>query len=185
MAGRIGEVIMADYNKVLLLGRLAQDPELRHIPSGSAVTDLRLATSRKYTTKEGDRREETLYIDITVWNRQAENCCEYLRKGSAVFVEGSLRMDTWTDKASGENRSKIKVDAERVQFLDSRRGEDAGSADDEGQGQSPGPGASRGRHAGSGNGHSRPGPSQSAPAAPASARRPAPGESGSAEDIPF
>ena len=68
--------------------------------------------------KDGERREETLYIDVTVWDRQAENCCQYLRKGSGVHVEGHLKMDTWDDKTTGETRSKIKVLAERVQFLD-------------------------------------------------------------------
>ncbi len=115
---------MADLNKVFLLGRLTQDPELRYTPNGAAVTDLRLATSRTFTTKDGDRREEPLYIDVTVWNRQAENCCQYLAKGRQVHVEGYLKMDSWDDKSTGEKRSKIKVEAERVQFLDSGRRED-------------------------------------------------------------
>src|SRR4051812_1048967 len=122
---------MADLNKVFLMGRLTFDPELRYTPSGSAVTDLRMATSRTWTSKDGDRKEETLFIDVTVWDRQAENCCQYLRKGSGIHVEGSLKMDTWDDKTTGEKRSKIRVNAERVQFLD-RRPEGAGSTDDEG-----------------------------------------------------
>ena len=78
---------------------------------------------------DGERREETLFIDVTVWDRQAENCCQYLSKGSSIHVEGSLKMDSWEDKTTGEKRSKIRVTAERVQFLDSRRGEggDGGS----------------------------------------------------------
>ena len=116
---------MADLNKVFLMGRLTYDPELRYTPSGSAVTDLRMATSRTWTSKEGDRKEETLYIDVTVWDRQAENCCQYLKKGSGIHVEGYLKMDTWDDKTTGEKRSKIKVQAERVQFLD-RRGDAGG-----------------------------------------------------------
>jgi single-strand DNA-binding protein len=121
---------MADLNKVFLMGRLTFDPELRYTPSGSAVTDLRMATSRTWTGKDGDRKEETLFIDVTVWDRQAENCCQYLRKGSAVHIEGSLKMDTWDDKTTGEKRSKIRVQAERVQFLDRRT--DAGGMDSEG-----------------------------------------------------
>ena len=92
---------MADLNKVFLMGRLTLDPELRYTPSGSAVTDLRMATSRTWTGKDGDRKEETLFIDVTVWDRQAENCCQYLKKGSGIHVEGSLKMDTWDDKTTG------------------------------------------------------------------------------------
>jgi single-strand DNA-binding protein len=123
---------MADLNRVFLMGRLTFDPELRYTPSGSAVTDLRMATSRSWTGKEGDRKEETLYIDVTVWDRQAETCCQYLKKGSGIHVEGSLKMDTWDDKTTGEKRSKIKVQAERVQFLD-RRGDAGGGGSEEGQ----------------------------------------------------
>lgn len=127
---------MADLNKVFLMGRLTADPELRYTPSGSAVTDLRLATSRSWTGKDGERREETLFIDVTVWDRQAENCCQYLKKGRSVHVEGSLKMESWDDKNTGEKRSKVKVQAERVQFLDRREdgpggGGQAASHDDE------------------------------------------------------
>src|SRR4051812_31977240 len=118
---------MADLNKVFLIGRLTHDPELRYTPNGAAVSDLRLATSRQYTTKDGTTQKDTLYIDVTVWNRQAENCCQYLKKGRAVHIEGYLKMDTWDDRTTGEKRSKVKVEAERVQFLDSRRDEAGGS----------------------------------------------------------
>ena len=111
---------MADLNKVFLMGRLTFDPELRRTAGGIAVSDLRLATSRSWTGKDGERKEETLFIDVQVWDRQAENCCQYLRKGSGVHVEGSLKMDTWDDKTTGEKRTKIKVHADRVQFLDRR-----------------------------------------------------------------
>jgi single-strand DNA-binding protein len=111
---------MADLNKVFLMGRLTFDPELRRTANGIAVSDLRLATSRSWMGKDGERKEETLFIDVQVWDRQAENCCQYLRKGSAIHVEGSLKMDTWDDKNTGEKRTKIKVNAERVQFLDRR-----------------------------------------------------------------
>src|SRR4051794_32294922 len=120
---------MADLNKVFLMGRLTFDPELRYTPSGSAVTDLRMATSRTWTSKDGDRKEDTLFIDVTVWERQAENCCQYLKKGSGIHVEGSLKMDTWDDKTTGEKRSKITVVADRVQFLD--RKSDGGASGDE------------------------------------------------------
>ena len=117
---------MADLNKVFLMGRLTFDPELRRTPSGTAVAELRMATSRSWPGRDGERREETLFIDVTVWDRQAENCCQYLRKGSAIHVEGSLKMDTWDDKTTGEKRSKIRVQADRVQFLDGRRGDAGG-----------------------------------------------------------
>ena len=116
---------MADLNKVFLMGRLTFDPELRYAPSGSAVSELRLAINRVWTGRDGDRKEEVLFIDVTVWDRQAENCCQYLKKGSQVHIEGALKMDTWDDKTTGEKRSKIKVQAERVQFLD-RRGDAGG-----------------------------------------------------------
>ena len=119
---------MADLNKVFLMGNLTFDPELRRTPSGTAVSELRLATTRSWTGREGERREETLFIDVTVWDRQAETCCQYLRKGSPVHVEGSLKMDTWDDKTTGEKRSKVKVQAERVQFLERRDSSAAGAS---------------------------------------------------------
>ena len=120
---------MADLNKVFLMGRLTFDPELRRTPSGTAVTELRMATTRTWSGRDGERREETLFIDVTVWDRQAENCCQFLRKGSSIHVEGSLKMDTWDDKTTGEKRSKIRVQADRVQFLDSRRSDSGGGGD--------------------------------------------------------
>ncbi len=117
---------MADLNKVFLMGRLTADPVLRRTPNGSAVTDLRLATSRSWAGRDGERHEEKLFIDVTVWERQAETCCQYLKKGRAVHVEGYLKMETWPDKDTGQQRSKIKVQAERVQFLDSQRSESSG-----------------------------------------------------------
>lgn len=109
---------MADLNKVYLIGRLTFDPELRHTAGGVAVADLRLATSRTWLNKAGEKQEDTLYVDVTTWNRTAEACCQYLAKGSQVHVEGYLKLEQWEDKTSGEKRSKIKVESERVQFLD-------------------------------------------------------------------
>jgi single-strand DNA-binding protein len=119
---------MADLNKVFLMGRLTFDPELRRTTGGTAVSELRMATTRSWAGRDGERREETLFIDVTVWDRQAENCCQFLRKGSSVHVEGSLKMDTWDDKTTGEKRSKIRIHADRVQFLDGRRGDAGGGA---------------------------------------------------------
>ncbi len=123
---------MADLNKVFLMGRLTFDPELRRSTNGTAVTDLRLATTRSWAGRDGERKEETLFIDVTVWDRQAENCCQFLKKGRLVHIEGYLKTDSWPDKTTGEKRTKIKVQAERVQFLDSRRGDGSdGMGDDE------------------------------------------------------
>ena len=117
---------MADLNRVFLMGRLTFDPELRRIPSGTAVVTLRMATSRSWKGNDGAKREETLFVDVEVWDRQAETACEYLRKGSSIHVEGSLKMDTWDDKTTGEKRSKIRVHADRVQFLDRREASQGG-----------------------------------------------------------
>ncbi len=117
---------MADLNKVFLIGRLTFDPELRRTATGTAVTELRMATTRKWQGRDGESREETLFIDVTVWDRQAETCCQFLRKGSSIHVEGSLKTDTWDDKTTGEKRSKIRLTAERVQFLDSRKSDSGG-----------------------------------------------------------
>jgi single-strand DNA-binding protein len=179
---------MADLNKVFLIGRLTHDPELRYTPSGAPVSDLRLATSRVYTTKEGDRREDTLYIDISVWNRQAENCCQYLKKGSQIHVEGHLKMDSWEDRTSGEKRTKIRVEGERVQFLDTRRGGEDSGAPPRSDVEYDEPPARRAPPAGGGGGgEPRGGPNGSGPRPYAPPpRRPAPGQDEQAdEDIPF
>ncbi len=113
---------MAQLNKVFLMGNLTRDPELRRIASGTAVDRPRAGDQPiVYTGKDGEKREEVTFIDVTVWDRQAETCCQYLKKGRAVHVEGFLKMDTWDDKTTGEKRSKLKVQADRVQFLDRKR----------------------------------------------------------------
>ncbi len=181
---------MADLNKVFLMGRLTFDPELRYTPNGAAVVDLRLATSRSWTGKDGERREDTLYIDVTVWNRQAETCSQYLKKGRTIHVEGYLRSESWEDKTTGEKRSKIKVEAERVQFLDSRHDAGGGAADADSappQAREVPPPRRAGGMAqdsrGPGNGPAR-GPYP--PSSPPPSRRPAPAEpEGEDEDIPF
>ena len=108
---------MPDVNKVFLAGRLTRDPELRYLPSGVPVCKLGLAVSRFYKTKDGEKREETLFINVTTWNKSAEYCNEYLRKGRPVMVEGQLRSNDFEDK-SGQKRTVIEITAERVQQLD-------------------------------------------------------------------
>lgn len=111
---------MASYNKVLLMGNLTKDPELRYTPSGTAVANLRLAVNRKYRTKEQELKEEVCFITAVVWNKQAETCNQYLHKGSSVFVEGRLQSRSWEDN-TGAKRSVIEVRAERVQFMGAPR----------------------------------------------------------------
>lgn len=111
---------MASLNKVLLVGNLTRDPEVRYIPSGTAVAELGLAVSEKFKNREGQEVESTVFVDVVVWARQAETCGEYLSKGSPVLIEGRLQLDQWESK-EGEKRSKIRVRAERVQFLGSPR----------------------------------------------------------------
>src|SRR5436190_13857643 len=122
---------MASFNKVILLGNLTRDPEVRYTPKGSAVCDLGIAVNRVYTTDSGERREEVTYVDVVLWARLAEIAGEYLKKGRAVFIEGRLQMDTWEDKQTGQKRSRIKVVGENMQFVDSRRD---GGGDEEGGG---------------------------------------------------
>ena len=133
---------MASYNKVLLLGNLTRDPEVRYTPKGTAVTDLGIAVNRQYTLDTGEKREEVTFVDVTFWGRTAEVAAEYLRKGRSVFIEGRLQLDTWDDKQTGQKRSKLKVMGEAMQMLGSRpSGAGGGEESDE---------ASRGRASGAG-----------------------------------
>jgi single-strand DNA-binding protein len=113
---------MASFNKVLLLGNLTRDPEVRYTPKGSAVCDLGIAVNRSYTTDAGEKREEATFVDVTLWGRTAEVAGEYLRKGRPVFIEGRLQLDSWDDKQTGQKRSKLKVIGETMQLLASARG---------------------------------------------------------------
>ena len=113
---------MASYNKVLLMGNLTRDPEVRYTPKGTALANLGIAVNRVWTTESGEQKEEVTFVDIEVWGRQAETAGQYLSKGRPVFVEGRLKLDSWEDKESGQKRNKLKVVAERVQFLGAPRG---------------------------------------------------------------
>lgn len=112
---------MASYNKVLLMGNLTKDPELRYTPQGSAVVNLRLAVNRRYRDKNQELKEEVCFITAVVWNKQAETCNQYLHKGSSVFIEGRLQSRSWEDN-TGAKRNVIEVKAERVQFMGSPGG---------------------------------------------------------------
>jgi len=105
---------------------VTRDLELRHTGGGGAVCTLGVAVNRRYTTAQGEEREEVCFVDVEVWGRQAESCASYLSKGSPVFVEGRLRLDQWDDRDTGAKRSRLLVSAERVQFLSGpRRGSGA------------------------------------------------------------
>jgi single-strand DNA-binding protein len=106
----------ANLNKILLIGNLTRDPELRYVPSGTAVATFTLAVNRVYNSQAGEKKEETSFIRIVVWGRRAEVCGEYLSKGSPVFVEGRLQSRSW-EAQDGQKRSTIEVIADNVQFL--------------------------------------------------------------------
>jgi single-strand DNA-binding protein len=110
---------MASLNKVILIGNLTRDPEVRFTPKGTAVCDLSIAVNRKWRDDAGNTQEEVTYVEIAVWGKTAENCGQYLKKGSSACFEGRLQLETWDDKTTGQKRSKIKVVAEQVQFLSS------------------------------------------------------------------
>ena len=109
-----------NLNRVFLLGRLTRDPELRSLPKGGQVADLGLAINRVYSTEGGEKKEETTFVDVTLWGRQAEIAGQYLTKGRAVFIEGRLHLDAWDDRQTGQKRTRLKVICESLQFLPNR-----------------------------------------------------------------
>ena len=109
---------MANLNKVFLIGNLTRDPELRYTPGGTAVANLGIAVNRRFKDSSGELKEEVCFLTVTVWDKQAEACCQYLKKGRPVFVEGVLQSRFW-ETSYGQKRSAIDVRAERVQFLGS------------------------------------------------------------------
>jgi single-strand DNA-binding protein len=110
---------MANLNRVFLLGRTTRDPEIRYTPQGTPVVELGLAINRTWT-EDGQKREDTTFVDVTLWGRTAEVANQYLRKGSPVFIEGRLQLDSWEDKQTGQKKSKLKVICERLVFLGER-----------------------------------------------------------------
>lgn len=111
---------MASFNKVILLGNLTRDPELRYTPKGSAIARLGMAVNRSYKTESGETMEEVTFIDIDAWGKQAELISQYLRKGNPLFVEGRLKLDQWDDKNTGQKVSKLRVVMENFQFVGGR-----------------------------------------------------------------
>lgn len=131
---------MASINKVILIGNCTRDPEVRHTPKGTAVADIGLALNRNFTAESGEKREETTFVDVTLWGRTAEIAGQYLKKGRPVYIEGRLQMDTWDDKTSGQKRSKLKVVGENMQLLGGRgEGEGGGGGGSYSQDRSAAP----------------------------------------------
>jgi single-strand DNA-binding protein len=182
---------MLSLNKVLLIGNLTRDPEMRYIPSGTAVAEFGLAIDREWKDKSGEKKDDTCFVDITVWGRTAEICNQYLKKGRQVYIEGRLDYSAWETK-EGDKRSKLRVVADRVQFLSSGQGRDGAP------GANAGPsGASDGVDEGPPSSGMRSGGSRGAPARQGGARSPAPSAGGAQggvreggddlnlDDIPF
>ena len=119
---------MASYNRVMLIGNLTRDIELRHTPGGTAVTDMGMAVNDRRKNAQGEWVDEVTYVDVTLWGRTAEVAGEYLRKGSPVFIEGRLKLDSW--EAEGQKKYKLRVVGERLQLL-------GGRPDDGSRGESP------------------------------------------------
>ena len=160
---------MANLNKVLLIGNLTRDPELRVTPKGTAICQFGLAVNRSYKDDAGQTREETTFVDIEAWGRQGETISKYCTKGRSLFVEGRLRFDQWEDKTSGQKRSRIKVVLDNFQFIGGRGdgGGEGGGSDGGGDDQA-----------------SAPSPERHAPP-PRQAARPAPPAENLDEDVPF
>jgi single-strand DNA-binding protein len=122
----MSDLRMPDVNKVFLAGRLTRDPELRYTSQNTAVCRMGLAVSRFFKGRDGEKKEETLFVDVTAWEKTAEYCGQRLKQGRPIMVEGRLRSDSWEDKATGQKRTKIDVQAVRIQELD--WSEDRGAA---------------------------------------------------------
>ncbi len=134
---------MASLNKVLLMGNLTRNPEIRYTPGGSAVCEFGMAINRRFMQANGQEKEETCFVDITVWGKQAESTSRFVQKGSSVFIEGRLVFDQWEEKETGNKRSRLRVYAERVQFLDRRDPSGAPRQEDGSQPSAPQGGYSR------------------------------------------
>ncbi|MDB4492903.1 single-stranded DNA-binding protein, partial [Akkermansiaceae bacterium] len=124
---------MANVNKVMLLGNITRDLEVRYTPKGTAVCDLGMAVNRIRTGDNGERIEEVTYVDVTLWGRQAELAGQYLSKGRSVFIEGRLQLDQWDDKQTGQKRSRLRVVGENMQFI----GGQGGSGGNQGDSSAP------------------------------------------------
>jgi len=161
---------MANLNKVLLMGNLTRDPEVRYTPKGTAVGDLAIAINDSYKAQDGTVKETVTYVDIEVWGRQAETCKQYLTKGRPIFVEGQLRLDQW-ETPQGEKKRLLRVRADRVQFLGGGGGSRSGSNY----------GGGGERSGGTASGDAAPPPARAASSSVSEDRPPMPSD----DDIPF
>src|SRR5688572_16939842 len=118
---------MANFNKVILAGNLTRDPELRYTPNGKAIAKFALAINRTWTTDTGEKKEDTTFVDIDCFGRQAEVISQYMKKGRPLLVEGRLKLDQWDDKQTGQKRSRLGVILESFSFLDSGRSDGSGA----------------------------------------------------------
>ena len=131
---------MGSVNKVILIGNLGQKPELKYLPSGQAVCEMRLATNEVYNDKQNQRQERTEWHRVVVWGKTAENCAQYLDKGRQLYVEGRLQTRSWDDKTTGQKRYMTEVVANQVTFLSSGAGEGRqGQGQGRGTGEAPPP----------------------------------------------
>jgi len=169
---------MANLNKVMLIGNLTRDPELRYTPKGTAVADITLAINRIWNNEQNVRQEETIFVEVTLWGRHAELAQQYLSKGRLAYIEGRLQMDTWDDKETGKKRSKLKVIGETLQFLPDGKGGNGGSSGGSYQGGSGGGSYQGGQHQAPQQQRSGPPQQQGASAAPAD-------DFAEEDDIPF
>ena len=127
---------MANFNKVIIMGNVTRDIELRYTPKGTAVADITIASNRVRSGESGEKIEETTFVDVTLWGRTAEIAHQYCGKGKPLFVEGRLQQEKWVDKATGGNRSKLKVVADNIQLMGAPGG---GGGGQQGQGGNPAP----------------------------------------------
>jgi single-strand DNA-binding protein len=141
---------MANFNKVLLMGNLTRDPEMRYLPSNTPVVGFGLAVNRRFRRQDGEQGEETTFVDCEAFARTAELINQYLRKGRPIFIEGRLKLDQWQDRETGGNRSKLKVIVENFQFVDSRGG--GGDSGPDNYGDEPSGGYGGGSSGGGGGG---------------------------------
>jgi single-strand DNA-binding protein len=142
---------MPSYNKVLLMGNLTRDVQLKSVAGGQSVADLAIAVNRKFKLKDGTEKEEVTYVDCECWGPRADVIAKYFSKGKPIFIEGRLKLDSWDDK-DGQKRSKMRVVIEDFQFVEGRGGGGGSGGGDEGYAPSRSSGGSRGGHGGGGHG---------------------------------
>ncbi len=159
---------MSSFNKVIVMGNMTRDPELRSTPGGTQVTDIALAVNDNWTDAQGNKQERVTFVDITFWGKQAETLCRWKKKGDPLLVEGRLQMDEWTDKQSGEKRKKLKVVGVSFTFVGRSGGGEGGGGNSGGEGgqrggYNRGGGANRNQGSNRGQGGNQGGKGEQAP----------------------